>query len=60
MKNSKPQTVQHNTKFNTNKHRAENKDDLDSRTGEEQLFNGDDTTHNAKEHKSKKSGNKPH
>ena len=29
--------------------RPENKDNLDSREGEEQLFKGDDTTHNKKE-----------
>ena len=31
------------------KKRPENKDDLDSREGEEQLYKGDDTTHNKKE-----------
>jgi hypothetical protein len=31
------------------KRRPENKDDLDSREGEEQLFKGDDVTHNKKE-----------
>jgi hypothetical protein len=29
--------------------RPENKDELDSREGEEQLYKGDDTTHNKKE-----------
>ncbi|MES2431633.1 MAG: hypothetical protein V4556_11890 [Bacteroidota bacterium] len=29
--------------------RPQNKDDLDSREGEEQLFKGDDRTHNKKE-----------
>jgi hypothetical protein len=29
--------------------RPENKDDLDSREGEEQLYKGDDTTHNKKD-----------
>jgi|GEM_PF-1364678 len=29
--------------------RRQNKDDIDSRTGEEQLFKGDDVTHNRKE-----------
>lgn len=32
--------------------RPQNKDDLDSREGEEQIFKGDDTTHNKKEKKS--------
>lgn len=35
-----------------NRHRPENKDNLDSREGEEQLTKGDDTTHNIKEHQS--------
>ena len=50
------QTPMHNTKMNVNKHRPENKDDLDSREGEEQNFKGDDVTHNKKDVKSKKSG----
>ena len=54
MKNIQSQTPQHNTRFNANKKRAENKDNLDSREGEEQQFKGDDITHNRKEHKSKK------
>ena len=54
MKNMKQQTPNHNTKFNNNKRRAENKDELDSREGEEQLTKGNDTTHNQKEKKSKK------
>ena len=54
MKNSKQKTPNHNTKFNSNKRRAENKDELDSREGEEQLTKGDDTTHNRKERKSDK------
>ena len=52
------QTPKHNTRFNTNKNRPENKDDLDSREGEEQEFKGDDTTHNPKTHKNKKPGQK--
>ncbi len=54
MKNTRQQTHNHNTKFNTNKRRAENKDDIDSREGEEQLTKGDYTTHNRKERKSEK------
>jgi hypothetical protein len=34
---------------NSNKRRAENKDNLDSREGEEQQFKGDDITHNKKD-----------
>ncbi len=48
------QNPNHNTKFNNNKRRAENKDDIDSREGEEQLTKGDDVTHNTKERKNKK------
>ncbi len=33
--------------------RPENKDNLDSREGEEQEFKGDDVTHNVKEKKSR-------
>lgn len=33
--------------------RPENKDNLDSREGEEQLFKDDDTTHNTKEKQSR-------
>ena len=51
MKNIKQQTPNHNTKLNNNKHRPENKDDIDSREGEEQLLKGDNTTHNRKERK---------
>ncbi len=54
MKNMKSQTPNHNTKLNNNKRRAENKDNLDSREGEEQLTKGDDSTHNRKERKSEK------
>lgn len=54
MKKNKQQTPAHNTKFNTNKHRPENKDDIDSREGEEQLMKGDDRTHNRKERKNLK------
>ena len=54
MKNIKQQTPNRNTKLNNNKRRAENKDNLDSREGEEQLSKGNDTTHNRKEVKSEK------
>lgn len=39
---------------NMNKHRPENKDNLDSRSGEEQDYKGDDQTHNKRDHQSKK------
>ena len=52
MKNTKPQNQKPNTQFNANKRRPENKDNLDSREGEEQLFKKDDITHNKKETKS--------
>lgn len=54
MKITKQQTPNHNTKLNNNKRRAENKDNLDSREGEEQQFKGGDITHNKKERKSEK------
>ena len=58
MKNVKTQNPKQNIQFNQNKHRPENKDNLDSREGEEQQFKGDDITHNKKERKTKKGGNK--
>ena len=54
MKNMRSQNPNHNTKFNTNKRRSENKDDIDSREGEEQLSKGDDITHNKKQRKNEK------
>jgi hypothetical protein len=54
MKNMHSKNPNHNTKFNTNKRRAENKDDIDSREGEEQITKGDDVTHNKKERKNEK------
>jgi len=48
------QTANHNTRLNNNKHRPENKDDIDSREGEEQLLKGNDRTHNKKERKNLK------
>jgi len=54
MKNAKSKNPKANIQFNTNKHRPENKDDLDSREGEEQQWKGDDMTHNKKETKSKR------
>ncbi|MEO5562349.1 MAG: hypothetical protein ABIR18_02915 [Chitinophagaceae bacterium] len=53
MKNIQNQTVNHNIKFNANKKRAENKDDLDSRNNEEQHLKGDHVTHNNKLHHNK-------
>lgn len=39
------------SKATSNNHRAENKDNLDSRKNEEFDTKGDDVTHNTKEHK---------
>jgi hypothetical protein len=58
MKNTPSQNPARNTQFNTHKRRPENKDDLDSREGEEQLSKGDDITHNRKQHQAKKGGQK--
>ena len=55
MKNIQQQTPNHNIKANSNRHRPENKDNLDSREGEEQLIKGTNVTHNKKEKKNKKS-----
>lgn len=51
--NSKPQNTntQKSGAINNNKHRPENKDNLDHREGEEQETKGDDVTHNKKETK---------
>ena len=54
MRNTRQQNPKQNIQFNKNKHRAENKDNLDSREGEEQQFKGDDITHNRKETRSEK------
>jgi hypothetical protein len=54
MKNIQQQTPNRNIKANANRHRPENKDNLDSREGEEQLAKGTDVTHNKKEKKNEK------
>jgi len=54
MKNVSNKAGNNNIKFNTNKHRPENKDDLDSRENEEQEIKGDDITHNQKINKRKR------
>ena len=59
MKNSKPAPNSNRERksipqFNVKKHRPDNKDNLDSREDEEQLFKKDDVTHNKKETKSEK------
>ena len=54
MKNAVNKPGNANIRFNTNKHRPENKDDLDSRENEEQDVKGDDITHNQKTNKSKR------
>jgi hypothetical protein len=54
MKNSKPANRKTNSQFNASKRRPDNKDNLDSREGEEQLFKNDDVTHNKKERKSER------
>ena len=54
IKNSNQQTSFQNIKLSNNKHRPENKDNIDSCEGEEQLNKGDDKTHNKKERKNLK------
>jgi hypothetical protein len=51
MKKKKSQLDKENIQFNTNKHRPDIRDNLDSRINEEQRFKGDDITHNKKEHR---------
>lgn len=48
------QNPNHNMKMDANKHRPENKDNLDSREGEEQLIKGTDITHNKKTKRNEK------
>ncbi len=59
MKNQNPNHPASNTRINpkvsqSGGKRIENKDDLDSRKGEEQEIKGDDITHNEREIKEKK------
>lgn len=54
MKNIQSQNSKPNPRVNSNKHRPENKDNLDGREGEEQQLKGDDVTHNKKETKTEK------
>lgn len=50
MRNLKNKNPNKNIKFNTNKKRQEQRDDLDSRSGTEQEFKGEHVTHNKKDH----------
>ena len=54
MKNIRQQRPGHNAGTTSNRHRPENKDNLDSREGEEQLTKGTDITHNKKEKKNER------
>lgn len=58
MKNSRMQTTKQNKQTNPQIPKPEIRDDLDSRKNEEQDTKGDDFTHNKKETKSKKGGDK--
>lgn len=51
MKSMTSKNPKQNTQFNTNRHKPENKDNLDSREGEEQMLKGKNSTHNSKERK---------
>lgn len=57
MKSMASKNPKQNTQFNTNRHKPENKDNLDSREGEEQLLKGKNITHNKKETKTNKKKN---
>lgn len=52
MKNNNQPATSAKTPVMQNSKRPENKDNLDSREGEEQLYKGDDITHNKKERQS--------
>jgi hypothetical protein len=54
----KTQTGNENIKFDRNKQRPENKDNLDHREGLEQDNKGNDVTHNSKDQHSRGSGKK--
>ena len=54
MKNMHSKNINKNIHFDKNKHRPENKDDLDSREGLEQQSKGLDVTHNVKENQSER------
>ena len=60
MKKTTNQNANQSRQLNNNKRRAENKDNLDSREGEEQLTKGDDQTHNKKETQSTKANSNKH
>lgn len=51
MKSLKSKNLKKTIQFDKNRHIPENKDNLDSREGEEQILKGDDSTHNVKERK---------
>ena len=51
MKNLKSKNRKSNIQFNTNRHIPDNKDNLDSREGEEQIFKGEHLTQDTKERK---------
>jgi N-acetyl-gamma-glutamylphosphate reductase len=49
MKNSRSQNNMQNKQMMSHQHRPEIRDNLDSRSNEEQQTKGDDVTHNAKD-----------
>jgi len=51
MKKKISQLKKENIQFNTHKHRPDIRNDLDARINEEQTVNGNDITHNKKEHR---------
>lgn len=52
MKKNSPVKKTPTNELNTRNTKRQNKDDLDSRTGEEQIIKGDNITHNKKDTKS--------
>jgi hypothetical protein len=53
MKSRRREPQAKNVRFNQNRPRPQIREDLDSREHEEQIFKGDDITHNRKDHHNK-------
>jgi len=50
MKDRKRESQEKNVRFEQNRPMPQIRENLDSREGEEQIFKGDDVTHNRKDH----------
>lgn len=58
MKSRKKEPQAKNVRFEQNRPMPQIREDLDSREGEEQIFKGDDVTHNRKDHHNKQNRKK--